>query len=113
MTFRHHEIVSIVPTAVNLPLSVGVRDHISLDLLGLQHRAMIKIVLVFIVQIIWGSSSSNDPLAVQTSPQLDGDLLASAEVVSQGTRETRRVKTPRPLSAMLASVALSCEVQEI
>lgn len=98
---------------MNLPLSVGVRDHISLDLLGLQHRVMIKIVLVFIVQIIWGSSSSNDPLAVQTSPQLDGDLLASAEVVSQGTRETLGVETPRPLSAMLASVALSCEVQEI
>ena len=98
---------------MNLPLSVGVRDHISLDLSGLQHRVMIKIVLVLIVQIIWGSSSSNDLLAVQTSPQLDGDLLASAEVVSQGTRETRRVETPRPLSAMLASVALSCEVQEI
>lgn len=68
---------------MNLPLSVGVRDHISLDLSGLQHRVMIKIVLVFIVQIIWGSSSSNDLLAVQTSPQLDGDLLASAEVVSR------------------------------
>lgn len=113
MIFRHHETFSIcitktTITAVNLPLSVGDNVYFSLALLGLHYQAMIQIFLVFIVEVVWGSRSSNDRLAVQTSPKPDGGLSCFAEeVVSQWTRETRTVEMLRLVSVMLASVALS------
>lgn len=81
--------------------------------LGLQCRSMIKIVLAFIVQILWGSSSSNDRLALQASPNQGEGLSSSAEeAVIQETRESRRVETLQQFSAMLASVAQSWGVRE-
>lgn len=63
---------------------------------------------IYIKEVVWGSRSSNDRLAVQTSPKPDGGLSCFAEeVVSQWTRETRTVEMLRLVSVMLASVALS------